>query len=186
MTKLTNTLLGSLAIAGTLLSGCASNKVAPLEASSTPIELERFMGDWYVVGSIPVTIPGFSEEGAHNGVETYELTDDGTILTTYTFRKGSFDGKQKTFKPKGWVYNEETNTEWRMQFVWPFKAAYLVAWVDEDYQQTIIGVPNRKYVWLMARDWDISDEDYAALVQMAADMGHDIERLQRVPHRWPE
>ena len=94
-----------------LLSGCASRDVAPLKAYEQPIELEQFMGDWYVIGSIPVTIPGFSEAGAHNGMESYELTSDGTILTTYTFRKDSFDGKEKRFTPKGWVYNTTTNTE---------------------------------------------------------------------------
>jgi len=167
-----------------LLAGCASNPVPPLQAQSEAIEIEQFMGDWYVVGFIPITIPGFSEASAHNGVENYELTEDGTILTTYTFLKGGFDGKEKKFTPKGWVYNTGINTEWRMQFVWPIKAAYLIAWVDEDYQQTIIGVPSRKNVWLMSRNWDLSDEEYAALAQRAVDMGHDASQIRRVPHQW--
>ncbi len=156
----------------------------PLEASKQPIELERFMGDWYVIGSIPVTIPGFSEAGAHNGMESYKLTADGTILTTYTFRKDAYDGKEKRFTPKGWVYNTTTNTEWRMQFLWPFKAAYLVAWVDDDYQETIVAVPNRKYIWLMARNWQMSDERYQELVDMAAEMGYDVSLIQRIPQQW--
>ncbi len=175
-------ILAVVAVAG--LTGCASTDMKPLEAAKQPIELERFMGDWYVIGSIPVTIPGFSEEGAHNGKESYELADDGTIYTTYTFRKDGFDGKEKRFTPKGWVYNKETNTEWRMQFLWPFKAVYLVAWVDDTYETTIIGVPNRKYVWIMARDWDMNDQRYAELVDMTADMGYNTTKIQRIPQRW--
>jgi apolipoprotein D and lipocalin family protein len=169
------------------LAACASSgpSVSPLEAARTAIELERFMGDWYVIGSIPITIPLFSEEGAHNAVESYELREDGTILTTYSFRKGAFDGKQRRFTPKGWVYDHETNTEWRMQFVWPFKAAYLIAWVGEDYGETIIGVPDRDYVWIMARSPEMSERRYEELLERVRGLGYDTNRIQRIPQRWP-
>jgi apolipoprotein D and lipocalin family protein len=143
-----------------ILNGCASTDMPPLEAMNRKVDLERFMGDWYVIGFIPVSIPFFREEGAHNGLESYRLTDEGVIATTYTFRKGGFDGPEKRLTPKGWVHNKATNAEWRMQFLWPFKAAYLIVYLDEDYQRTIIGVPSRKYVWIMSRDPDLSDADY--------------------------
>ena len=81
------------------LSACATNDLPPLEALDRKVDLERFMGDWYVIGSIPVTIPFFSEEGAHNGVESYRLTEDGVIETTYTFREGAFDGPERRMTP---------------------------------------------------------------------------------------
>jgi apolipoprotein D and lipocalin family protein len=168
-----------------VLNGCASPSMPPLEAMDRKVDLERFMGDWHVIGSIPVTIPFFSEEGAHNGLESYRLTDEGVIETTYTFRKGAFDGPEKRLTPKGRVHNEETNAEWRMQFLWPFKAAYLIVYLDEDYQRTVIGVPNRKYVWIMSRDPELSDSDYQALLGYAARVGYDSEKVQRVPQRWP-
>jgi apolipoprotein D and lipocalin family protein len=119
-------------------------------------------------------------------VESYRLTDDGVIETTYTFRKGAFDGPEKRFTPKGWVHDEETNAEWRMQFLWPFKAAYLIVYLDEDYQTTIVGVPDRGNVWIMSRDADLSDADYQEMLERAAGLGYDVEKVQRVPQRWPE
>jgi apolipoprotein D and lipocalin family protein len=168
-----------------ILNGCASTSMPPLEAMDRKVDLERFMGDWYVIGFIPVTIPFFSEEDAHNGLESYRLTDEGVIETTYTFRKGAFDGPEKRMTPKGWVHNEETNAEWRMQFLWPFKAAYLIVYLDEEYQRTIIGVPSRKYVWIMSRDPELSDADYQELLDFVARVGYDSEKVQRVPQRWP-
>ena len=168
-----------------IVNGCANASVPPLEAIDRKVDLERFMGDWYVIGFIPVTLPFFSEADAHNGVESYRLTDDGVIETTYTFRKGAFDGPEKRMTPKGWVHNRETNAEWRMQFLWPFKAAYLIVYLDEDYQRTIIGVPNRKYVWIMSRDPELSDADYQALLDYVARVGYDSEKVQRMPQRWP-
>jgi apolipoprotein D and lipocalin family protein len=168
-----------------VLVACATNDVPPLEALDRKVDLERFMGDWYVIGFIPVTIPLFSEEGAHNGVESYRLNDEGVIETTYTFRKGAFDGPEKRFTPKGWVHDEETNAEWRMQFLWPFNAAYLIVYLDEHYQKTIIGVPDRSNVWIMSREADLSDADYQEMLERVAGLGYDVEKVQRVPQRWP-
>ncbi len=167
-----------------ILNACATNDVPPLEALDRKVDLERFMGDWYVIGFIPISIPFFSEEGAHNGVESYRLTNEGVIETTYTFRDGDFDGPERRFTPKGWVHDEETNAEWRMQFLWPFKAAYLIVYLDEDYQKTIIGVPDRKHVWIMSRVPDLSDADYQEMLDQAASIGYEVEKVQRVPQRW--
>ena len=168
-----------------LLDACAINDVPPLEAMDRKVDLERFMGDWYVIGFIPITLPFFSEEGAHNGVESYRLTDSGLIETTYTFRDGAFDGPKKRLTPKGWVYDEETNAEWRMQFLWPFKAAYLILYLDQDYQRTIIGVPDRSHVWIMSRDPQVSEAAYQRMLNYAANFGFEIEKVRRVPQRWP-
>jgi apolipoprotein D and lipocalin family protein len=38
----------------------------------------------------------------------------------------------------------------------------------------------------MARRAQISDDEYAKLVQKVADMGYDIRRLRKVPHNAPQ
>ena len=93
------------------MSGCASEP--PELATVDYVDLERFMGDWYVIANIPT----FLEEGAHNAVETYAMNDDGTIATTFTFRKDSFDGKQKEHNPKGFITDTKSNAVWGMRFV---------------------------------------------------------------------
>jgi apolipoprotein D and lipocalin family protein len=166
-------------------AGCSTN-MNPLRATDTPIELERFMGDWYVIGSIPIDLFFASEVGAHNAVESYTLLDNGKIDTRYRFRKGSFDGPLKTFNPTATVFNKVTNTEWRMQFIWPFSSAYLITHVEPDYSRTIIGVPDRSYIWIMSRTPDISDAEYQRLLDIAAKSGYDTAQIQRIPQRWPE
>ena len=56
-----------------LLGGCQTTR-PPIETVDY-VDLERFMGDWYVIASIPT----FIEKGAHNAVESYRLAEDGTI-----------------------------------------------------------------------------------------------------------
>ena len=183
LTRWSNVVAALLSLA--LLDACATNDVPPLEAMDRKVDLERFMGDWYVIGFIPITLPFFGEEGAHNGVESYRLTESGLIETTYTFRDGAFDGPEKRMTPKGWVYDEETNAEWRMQFLWPFKAAYLILYLDQDYQRTIIGVPDRSHVWIMSRDSQVSEVVYQRMLNYAANLGFEIEKVRRVPQQWP-
>ena len=111
------------------------------------VDLEKFMGDWYVIANIPT----FIEKGAVNAIESYQLDSKGRVKTTFTFRKNSIDGPKKTYNPIGFIYNKETNAEWRMQFLWPFKSPFLIIDLDEKYSYTVIGIPSRKYVWIMAR-----------------------------------
>jgi apolipoprotein D and lipocalin family protein len=88
-----------------LLTGCKAG-FAPL-ATVNHVDLERFMGDWYVIANIPT----FVEKGAHNAVESYRLDADGTIETTFTFRQDAFDGPLKTYRPRGFVRNRQSNAD---------------------------------------------------------------------------
>jgi apolipoprotein D and lipocalin family protein len=151
----------------------------PLRALDRPIDLERFMGDWHVIAHIPT----FIEKRAHNAVERYRLADDGTIPTTFVFHQGGPDGPLKTYRPRGFVHNPGINTEWRMRFVWPFKAAYLIVYLDDGYETTIIGVPDRSHAWIMARAKTLPEARYNDLVAFLADTGHDVSKLRRVPQR---
>lgn len=167
-----------------LTGACAPATQVPLRGVSQPVDLPRFMGDWYVLGYIPIHLPPlFSEKDAYNGIESYRLDPDGTIATTYTFRRGSFSGPEKKFTPRAWVANPPVNSEWKMKFFWYLPAGdFLILHVDEQYQATIIGVPDRSYVWIMARSPALPAAEYQQLLGLAAAMGYDTARIERVPH----
>lgn len=161
-----------------LLGACASK--GPEMNTVDYVDIDRFMGDWYVIANIPT----FLEKGAHNAVESYALNDDGTIGTTFVFRDGSFDGKTKTYTPKGFVIDDGTNARWGMRFIWPIKADYRIVYLDEDYSQTIIARQKRDFIWIMARSPEIPEADYNKLIDFAASIGYDVSKIERVPQRW--
>ena len=161
-----------------LLGACAGNQ--PPLATVDHVELERFMGDWYVIGGITT----FLEKGAHNAVESYELKPDGSIATTFVFRKDGFDGEEKVHHPVGFVTDTDTNAVWGMRFVWPIKADYRIFYLTEDYSQTIIGRNKRDYVWIMARTPTISDDDYQRMLGLVESMGYDMSKVKKVPQKW--
>ncbi len=165
------------------LAGCTSNQMSD-GSSLEPmpvvdyVDLDRFMGDWYVIA----TIPTFLEKDAYNPIETYRLDNDGSIATTFTFNKGSLNGPTKIYRPRGFVKDKLTNAIWGMQFVWPIKADYRIVYLDDNYQQTIIGRNSRDYVWIMARTPTISQQEYSNLLSRVDSFGYSLDALQKAIH----
>ena len=172
-------MIRAILVVAALLTGCQSVQHPPL-GQVPKVDIARFMGDWYVIASIPT----FIEEDAYNAVESYRLASDGTIETTFTFREGGFDGEPKTYTPRGFVLDRASNAVWGMQFIWPFKADYRIAYLTPDYSQTVIARQKRDYVWIMAREPQITDSDYQTILQFIAGLGYDISQIRKVPHRW--
>ena len=158
------------------LGGCSTNQnLQPIPAPDH-VDLSKFMGDWYVIANIPTLI----EKQAYQAVEQYQLDEDGSIATTFSFRDGGFDAPVKTYHPRGFV-SDDNNTVWGMQFIWPFKADYRIAHVDGQYQETVIARTARDYVWIMARTPTLPANDYCRLLGFVADLGYDVTSVRQVP-----
>ena len=165
-----------------LMSLAACSGSMPPVRRVAHVDLERFMGDWFVIASIPT----FIEQDAYNAVESYARSGDREVATTFRFNKGAFDGPLKTYKPTGYVTDDPSNAIWGMQFIWPIKADYRVMYLSEDYTRTVIGRNKRDYVWIMARTPVIADADYKTLLDLIAGQGYDITEIRRVPQRHME
>ena len=87
-----------MAAVGTAACSFHAMAVEPLKPVDY-VDLERFMGPWYVISSTPT----FIDKESFNAIEEYTLTDDGTIQTKFSFFDGGFDGPLKTYHPKGFV-----------------------------------------------------------------------------------
>ena len=173
-------LLRSLTLASVAAgAGCSSTGMAPIRTADH-VDLERFMGDWYVIASIPT----FLERDAWNAVESYRLLDDGRIATTFSFNAGGPRGERKTYHPTGFVRDRASNAVWGMRFIWPVKADFRIVYVDADYRHTIIGRNKRDYVWIMARAPQIPPAELERLVTIVAAQGYDTAKLRPVPQQW--
>ncbi|MCC1495375.1 lipocalin family protein [Alcanivorax sp. 1008] len=168
-----------LAIMVMTLGGCQSHRHDPISLAEN-VDIPRFMGDWYVIAHIPLP----PERQAWNGIERYDLNDDGSIATTFTFRLGSAEGEKKRYTPTAWVTDDPSNAVWKMQFLWPFKADFRIIWLDDDYQTTIIGRQKRDYVWVMARQPEIDEKTYQAMLNFLKQEGYELSDLRKVPQQW--
>ncbi len=158
-----------------------SDESLPNQELADHVDLERFMGTWYVHGYTSTPL----DRNAYDATESYKLGEDGKIDTTYRFRKGGHDGKWKTMTPKGWVHDKESNAEWRMRFFGIFTSPYYILYVSPDYKETVIGHPDKDLAWIMTRSPEISERDYERLLFELARRDYDMEKVERVPQSRP-
>ena len=72
---------------------------------------------------------------------------------------------------------------WGQQYVWPIKADYRVAYLDEGYRHVVIGRDKRDYVWIMSRTPAMAQADLDRLIAFVGMQGYDAAKVQRVPQR---
>lgn len=144
------------------------------------VDIPKFMGDWYVLSGRFT----YFEKEVHNGIEAYTWnTEKERIDVSFTYNKGSFEGPQKSIPQKAWIDNKETNAHWQVSPMWPLKFDYLVVALADDYSWTAIGVPNQKYLWIMARDWKNPESKIEAAIKELNAKGYNTQDLVTVPHR---
>ena len=105
------------------------------------------------------------------------------IEIDFQYNKDSLQGEENRVPQVGWIYNEQTNTHWKISPLWPFKFDYLILDLDKDYQWTVIGVPNQKYIWVMARSPVMSDESLKRILSATENAGYNIQNVKRISHK---
>jgi apolipoprotein D and lipocalin family protein len=169
-----------MALMAASIGANAENAHEPFQKVVDRMDLEKFLGSWYVVGLLPSAF----EKGAANGVETYSLDEKGLIRVEYVFYKGGPGGKKTVMHQKGWIMDKERNTEWKVQPLWPLKLPYLIIDLAEDYRYAVIGTDNYKYVWIMSRTPEILEADYEDIIARLAERGYRAGDIQRMQQLW--
>jgi apolipoprotein D and lipocalin family protein len=162
-----------------LLSACTTNHTSPVKTVDY-VDISRFMVKWYVIANIPT----FIEKGAYNAIETYTWNkEENRIDVSFKFNQDSFDGKEKSYPQKAFIHNHKSNSEWRIQPFWPLKFSYLITDLAPDYSYTVVAVPNRKNVWIMARTPTLPESLYQKILDNLRSQSFDLKELQKVPQQ---
>jgi apolipoprotein D and lipocalin family protein len=139
------------------------------------IDLHRYAGKWYVIGTIPTK---FDEDWNYT-TETYTLRPGGNIdiLTVYQ-KKGS--ATKKELHSKGFPVTDEKNVHWKVQFYWPFRVDYMIEEIADDYSWVVVGHPKKKFLYIMSRTRTIEDTLFSAITERCRRSGYDLSKLRKV------
>jgi apolipoprotein D and lipocalin family protein len=162
------------------LAGCSffgSTNYPALEVVPT-VDLNRYAGTWYEIASLPVS----AQKGCFCTKAEYSLMDDGVIKVVNTCRKNSPNGEVDRAEGKAFVVPGSNNAKLRVQFFWPFRGDYWILELENDYSYAVVGVPSRKYCWILSRTPQMNPEILEMLVQHLKAMGFDVSRMQRTDH----
>jgi len=157
------------------LAGCTTTP--PATRTVAGLDLNRYLGKWYVIANIPYLL----EKGKVASYDTYSMRPDGRMNNFFTFRKGSLDAPEHTWHGVAWVVNRESNAEWRVRFLWPFYATYLVLELDPQYRWAVVATPGHNLLWVLARESRLDEVTYSMILQRIAAQGYDTNCLRQVP-----
>jgi apolipoprotein D and lipocalin family protein len=165
---------GMAIIAMMVFSGCAlfsSNDYAPLETVPN-VDVKRYEGKWYEIASLPFSF----QDGCRCTTAEYQLREDGVLSVTNTCKK---EDKISQAVGKAFVVEGSNNAKLKVQFFWPFRGDYWVIELADDYSYAVVGVPSRKYCWILSRTKTMSDDVYAALLERIKAKGFDVTKFNR-------
>jgi apolipoprotein D and lipocalin family protein len=105
----------------------------------------------------------------------YALTPEGVVAVTNRCRtERGFDEAQG----KATVVEGSNNARLKVSFFWPFRSDYWVIGIDAEYRWAVVGNPNRKYLWVLSRTPQLSQEMLHAALETASAQGFDLSQLR--------
>ena len=101
--------------------------------------------------------------------------------------QAAVDGPVSEYKQRAYVANAPTNTRWSLNpkaggVFLPLSLAYLVVDCATDYSSTIVGAPDRSFVYVMTRTPEPEAAVLEALLEKAERAGYDRSKITPVVH----
>lgn len=170
--------LSALAFAGlTLATACAKPPInrdgsVPLTAVES-VDLDRYAGLWYEIARFPNRF----EENCEGVTAEYARREDGLIAVVNTCRDGAPDGPEKVARGRARVVDEQTNAKLEVSFFGPFWGDYWIVDLAEDYSLSLVGEPQGRYLWILSRTPEISEDVRNKALSRLQDLGYNTDAL---------
>jgi len=160
-----------------ILSGCHwwGRPAAPPLAVVPGVDLTRYAGTWYEIAKYPNRF----QRGCVGATAEYALSADGKRVDVVNRCRDADSGKEKSVRGKARVVDPATNAKLSVTFFWPFSGDYWILALGAEYEYAVVGTPDRKYLWFLARTPTIGDDLYGRLVDLARERGFDPARIER-------
>jgi len=148
-------------ICGVIIVGISGFSVASGPLKTVPnLDIDSYMGEWHQIAAIPAW---FQRKCVGNTTATYENTGDYIKVTNSCMEQ---DGKQKVASGLARI-NIKFSDSARLQvtfasifgkWIWWFQGDYWVMYLDHGYTTSIVGHPDRKYLWILSREKELAPE----------------------------
>lgn len=165
-----------LAVAGALAPAIVS--AAAANEPVAELNVGRYVGMWHEIAHLPMY---FQRQCVDSITATYTARGDGTIDVRNACRTRDGDrdealGRARPVEGRPGAFEVRFAPAWLgwLPFIW---ADYWVVDLDPEYRWAVVGGPNRKYLWILARDPSISPELYETLKSRAAERGYPVDAL---------
>lgn len=167
-------LLALATAAISVLSACVppARDLPPL-TTVAHVDLQRYAGAWFEIARFPHRF----QKGCVASRAVYTLRDDGLIGVYNECRKGGYDGPVKSVQGRARVVDRETNAKLEVSFFGPFWGDYWIIDLDPEYRWAVVGHPSRRYLWILAREQELSPVVLKGIRGRLEGQGYDLSQL---------
>src|SRR5689334_17575071 len=132
------------------------------------INFDRYAGTWHEIARFPNR---FQKKCVANVTATYSLRQDGQIdvVNRCQIASGAYISARGIAKTVG---HGQPNSMLKVRFAPKFLSFLPMVWGDyhvlalaPDYSYAAVGSPDRRYLWILARDPELPQSTYARIVE---------------------
>ena len=153
-----------------LLVSCTGlpDNVEPVSRFDT----EQYLGTWYEIARLDHSF----ERNLERVTATYGLNEDGSISVLnkgFNTEKDEWRQAEGVAKPMG----SSDIAHLKVSFFGPFYGTYAVFELADDYSHAFVSGYNTDYLWLLAREPDVSTEVRQRFINESQALGFDTSKL---------
>jgi apolipoprotein D and lipocalin family protein len=144
------------------------------------VDFDRYQGTWHEIARFPNR---FQKKCVGDVTATYSLRNDGKldVLNRCRVGDGSYISARGIARTTG---KNQPNSMLKVRFAPGFLSFLPVVWGDyhvlilaSDYSYAAVGSPDRRYLWILARNPAMAASTYREIVEEVRAKGFDVEQL---------
>ncbi len=154
-----------------LFTSCApsTRMIRPVEG----FDINRYTGTWYEIARYPNRF----ERNLSNVTATYALRDDGSVdVLNRGFN--TVKGEWKSAEGRAFFKSDPSLGLLKVTFFWPFYGEYKIIRLDQvHYSYAVITSSRYNYLWILAREPQVSEDLQTELLDYIEDVGFERSRV---------
>lgn len=178
MTTVTRSIALALCL---VVSACGEVATRAPLATVNAVDLGRYAGTWYEIARLPM----WFQRHCLDSKAVYRVRPDGAVDVHNECRTDS--GGLDQIDGVATVVDPQTNARLRVVFDNIFarlfgssrEGNYWIMDLDPDYRTSVVGTPDRRYLWILSRTPQLDDATYQRLVARAGELGFPVGDLIR-------
>ena len=154
----------------TALSACTGmpDGVEPV----TGFDKSRYLGTWHEIARLDHSF----ERDLVDVKAEYSLRDDGAVRVINS-GTDSTTGERKVAEGHAKFVGDDGTAHLKVSFFGPFYGSYIVFELDPDYRYAFVAGYNTNYLWLLARETNVSEDIRKRFTDRAGDLGFAVDDL---------
>ena len=154
----------------TALSACTGmpDGVEPV----TGFDKSRYLGTWHEIARLDHSF----ERDLVDVKAEYSLRDDGAVRVINS-GTDSETGERKVAEGHAKFVGDDGTAHLKVSFFGPFYGSYIVFELDPDYRYAFVAGYNTNYLWLLARETNVSEDIRKRFTDRAGDLGFAVDDL---------